>query len=396
MKGRKIFLSFLAVVLIFTLIGSCLIIHAAKEESQTYAPVGYINVVAMGAIADDGKDDTRAFINAFATGMPVYVPQGEFIVSQPLRTTSQLLVGAGAEKSRIIAKIEDTKQPIMYPGNGGSYIRDITLGYADGYVTGNEDVGERVGMYTGNTWAFGMGTSLRNVIFENVGTAVYSLDGDQYAMFSATFENVTVKDFSFRGFDIRGLIRTGNYWRNIYMTSKYTVDSALYLDGEESETVFTGIVVENLKAREPIHLLGLRGLKMSGISLRNVELRDDESGYIYLDNTNGTIDSIHIENGKVKNYCSLFKLGRGDFYVNHGKGVETSYITVNVLNVENLHNGNIADKNFTFASRSLDIGDYSLEIKNYLYSTKNSDDAKYKAFAKDSDTILLTLMGKEQ
>lgn len=385
----------ISLLLAASLLGCSLFVNAAVTN-QNYAPPGYINVVAMGATANDGVDDTAAFVNAFATKMSVYVPEGTFLISKPLNVSSPHLVGAGVEKSRIVANIESPTKAIFYFGNSGSYISDLTVGYDESLITGNEGQGERVGMYTGNVWAFAMGASLRNVCFENVGTGIYSLDGDQYAMFSATLESVSVKNFTFRGLDIRGTIRTGNYYRNLYMTSKYPVDSALYLDGEESETVFTGIVVENLQAREPIHLLGVRALRMSGITLSNVSLTEDESGFIYLDNTNGTIDTVTVRNGNIKDYCSLFKMGRGDFYVNHGKGSDTSFVTVNMLNVEKIHSESLSGKNFVFASKGDTEGLYDLEIVNYRYKTDHKDEAEYKAFAKDNESILLTLMGKEQ
>lgn len=387
---RPIFL-----LLAASLLGCSLLVSAAVTNPN-YAPPGYINVVAMGATANDDIDDTVAFNKAFSTKMPVYVPEGTFRISKSLHVSSPHLVGAGVDKTCIIANIESPTEAILYFGSSASFISDFTVGYDENLITGEEVQGERAAMYTGNVWAFCQGASIRNVCFENVGTGIYSLDGDQYAMFSATLENISVKNFTFRGFDIRGTIRTGNYYRNIYMTSKYPVDSALYLDGEESETTFSGIVVENLQAREPIHLLGVRALRMSGITLSNVALTEDDGGYIYIDNTNGTIDSVTVRNGSVKNYCSLFKFGRGDFYVNHGKGSDTSFVTVNVLNLENIHTESLSGKNFMFASKSDTEGLYDLEILNYSYKTAHNDEVEYKTFAKDSESISLTLAGKKE
>ena len=250
-------------------------------------------------------------------------------------------------------------------------------------------------MMTGNIWAFAMGASIENVCFENVGTGIYSLDGDQYAMFSAALENVSVRDFTFRGFDVRGTIRTGNYFRSIYMTSRYPVDSALYMDGEESETVFSGVVLENIRAREPIHLRGHQALRMSGIVLDHVELTDEGSGYIVLNNTNGTIDSVTVKNGTVAKNSSLFLADTGEFYVNHGKGSPASAVTVRNLTLHNIHSGSLADRDFTFVNRVTGAaGDYVLDVLNYRFTTDHGDEALYTAFASKGKGIRLTLKGE--
>ena len=235
------------------------VVTAAAEtvSRMSYCPDGYINVVALGAKANDGKDDTEAFQSAISSGMPVYVPAGEYIVSKPLTMNSQIIMGAGENKTFIRANLSDSEKAIFNMGSPFASIRDMTVGYADGIITGNEKSGERVAFHTGATWAFQRTASLRNVCFENVGTAILSLQGDESAMFSATIEDVSVKNFTYRGFQIEGEIRTGNYYRNIYMTTSYNADCALYFSGEESESTVMGVYLENMTVKEPIHMRGM-------------------------------------------------------------------------------------------------------------------------------------------
>lgn len=394
LKKRRWLTGVAAAVVLLAGAGLC-VAEEKEETAQTYCPPGFINVAALGATPDDDTDDTRAFTTAISMKTGIYVPAGTYRISKSLHWDSAVMMGAGVGKTRIVAKIANAEDAILYPGMSGASLRDLTVGYDPSLITGEETEGERAAMMTGNIWAFAMGASIENVCFENVGTGIYSLDGDQYAMFSAALENVSVRDFTFRGFDVRGTIRTGNYFRSIYMTSRYPVDSALYMDGEESETVFSGVVLENIRAREPIHLRGHQALRMSGIVLDHVELTDEGSGYIVLNNTNGTIDSVTVKNGTVAKNSSLFLADTGEFYVNHGKGSPASAVTVRNLTLHNIHSGSLADRDFTFVNRVTGAaGDYVLDVLNYRFTTDHGDEALYTAFASKGQGIRLTLKGE--
>ena len=375
--------------------GVCPVGAADAAASQTYCPPGYINVVACGATADDDVDDTRAFTMAISTGMPVYVPKGEFFVSQTLAVSSGMLVGAGPDQSRITARLASDKDAILSLGSSFCSLRDITVGYDASLLTGEEGEGERVAVLTGAVWALQTGSSLRNVRFENVGTAIYSLFGDQYASFSVTFEDLVIRDFTFRGMDFRGDIRTGNYFRNIYMTTKYAADSALYMEGEESETTFGGLVLENMKVREALHLRGLKALRMTGVSLNNVAISEENGAFILLDNTNGVIDAVTVKNGTVTDNSALFKMAAGAYYINHGQGNNASFVTVKALQLDNLHDQSLTGKPFHFAQRENGAaGIYDLKIVNYLYKTDHADEAEYERFSKSGGGIALTVRGE--
>jgi len=54
-----------------------------------------VNVQDFGAVGDGVTDDTTAFITAAALGKPMWIPQGDYIISSPVTITSGLF-GAGA------------------------------------------------------------------------------------------------------------------------------------------------------------------------------------------------------------------------------------------------------------------------------------------------------------
>jgi len=54
-----------------------------------------VNVLDYGAVGNGSTDDTAAFTKAAATGKPVWMPQGDYLVNEPV-TFSSGLFGAGA------------------------------------------------------------------------------------------------------------------------------------------------------------------------------------------------------------------------------------------------------------------------------------------------------------
>lgn len=64
-----------------------------------------VNVLDYGAV--DGQDSTAAFTTAAATGKPIWMPQGEYIISSPVTITSGLF-GAGAGDANTSGKTKIT------------------------------------------------------------------------------------------------------------------------------------------------------------------------------------------------------------------------------------------------------------------------------------------------
>lgn len=73
-----------------------------------------VNVKDYGAVGDGSHDDTAAFQAAAATGQPVYMPYGEYVISSPV-TFNGNLMGAGQDSGQTIIKLTGTGQ--LRPGD---------------------------------------------------------------------------------------------------------------------------------------------------------------------------------------------------------------------------------------------------------------------------------------
>ena len=86
------------------------------------------NVNNHGAIANDGKDDTQAFINAIdsaSTGSVVFVPDGTYNLSKKISITKSIVLrGNGADKTRLIFNTSDSL--IEFTTNGGESWKGIS------------------------------------------------------------------------------------------------------------------------------------------------------------------------------------------------------------------------------------------------------------------------------
>lgn len=306
-------------IFVFLLVAAVLTVSVSAYT--VYKTVGYnpgnFNVCAFGAIPNDGEDDTAAFIAMGIKEKAIYVPVGEFEVSETIELLDSSLIGCGAEKSVIICKNKSDRDPIIEAG-GRCVIRDITLQYDDSCIKGNELAGERIGIYTGQMEkTLKRGTSITNVHIKNVGTGVYSpkSDIDKFKMgavsFSVTYESVSVTDFVYRGFDMADETRTGNIYRNIYIsTNGKEANAGFYLQELETECEITNLTVENSKLKSPVKFEECEALSATNINIIDTELTKDNTGFVYFNMTNAIIGSLNIYNSAPKGkYQSFIRLG---------------------------------------------------------------------------------------
>ena len=379
----------------------------AEQKANNYCPDGFISVMAFGAKGDGKTDNTDAFKRAAQSSKGIFVPAGEFLISETVQFDSKVMMGAGVGKSVITFTGKDARKPIICAGSYAS-LRDLTLQFADGLVTGKEKEGDRTAILTGGVWAFQRGASLRRVELRNVGTGVFSPTFDnkifsdnpsvkEACTFSATFEDVTVRDFSFRGMDFSAPVRTGNVFRNLYFTSKYRANSAVYFDHEESECVIDGIVLEGVTAKQPVYLGNLRAMKMGSLALYDVETTVADNGLVTFSGTNGSIDSLVIRDCRAGNV--LFDLERGYYWESGGAvGSQTSFLKIDTLLLDTVTKSGIAGKAFSFFARSTleigkDQGGYVVEIDRYLYDSANGDESAYAALKTAGKNLTVTKKG---
>lgn len=66
-----------------------------KDGDWTPANFQIANVRDYGAVGDGATDDTAAFIDAIGSGLPVYVPAGQYLITSLLTITGPGMFGAG-------------------------------------------------------------------------------------------------------------------------------------------------------------------------------------------------------------------------------------------------------------------------------------------------------------
>lgn len=183
---------------------------------------GYADVTLYGAVADDGEDDTEAFINAAKTGANVYVPLGTFDIKETVNLKGQSLKGGGIDRSVIRFNGKGTITKL----SGAAMIEDITLTFAEGTVSGDEIEGEQVAIYDDGITN---GAMLRAVKAENVGTGYYS-KVEAATNLSVSIESLIINKFSYKAIEIKDanatLLRTLNIGESIGK-----VDAAVSLCG---------------------------------------------------------------------------------------------------------------------------------------------------------------------
>jgi hypothetical protein len=111
---------------------------ATKSNVYSKQNTIYANVKDYGAIGDGTTDDRAAFVAAFASGLPVFVPQGKFYLSSTITLTDYQTIRGVGDSSIICLKTGN------YPAItiGGSYIKisDLSIrgkgrGTATNYAT---------------------------------------------------------------------------------------------------------------------------------------------------------------------------------------------------------------------------------------------------------------------
>lgn len=381
------------------------IVTISVSAYTVFKPVGYnpgnYNVCSFGAVANDGKDDTAAFVAMGSKSKAIYIPAGEFEVSETIELLDSSLIGCGAEKSVIICKNESDRDPIIEAG-GRCVIRDLTLRYDDSCIKGNELAGERVAIYTGQMEkTLKRGTSITNVKIENVGTGVYSPMGeiDKFKMgavsFSVTYESISVTDFTYRGFDMAEETRTGNIYRNIYIsTNGKEANAGFYLQERETECEITDLTIANSKLKSPVKFEICEALSATNINIINTELTKDNTGFIYFDMTNAIIGSVNIYDsvpkGKLQSFIRL-----GD---NMYRGYEydcMGSVHIGDLNIVCTNNDLKPEpEQYLIARKSGYVNPFNITIDRYNIVAPDELKAQYEKFSTNEREINLVVKQK--
>lgn len=358
-------------------------------DNVTSINSGYSNVLYFGAKVNDELDDSPAIKKALGWKSTVYLPEGEYIIKETLEIANINIVGDGSDKTIIVADFEDKDTPIIKAGRTVS-LSGITLKYKDGLVTGEETECERIGIYCAGELGLQRGSRFTDVTVENVGTGLASglgiFDIDDDVVFSVTFDGVTVKDFSFRGFDWRSDTRTGNYFKSVIISSgKYRADSAVYFVGEESETAIDSMIIKDTIAETPVVFERMNAISAKSILLDNVYALHHP--IITWDSSVASIDNLTFD------YCDTHYaenplISVGDVY----------YIDRSVNTLNSLHIGTLKLNSFNSTNTKSIIartenysGEFYFSVDNYI--VKNSD-FEWEDFPADEKGLIITKKGE--
>lgn len=391
----------------------CFVSADSKREYGRYQQMNnlYIQSVSHGSIDDAIK----------ASGGSLYIPAGTYVITEPIILNSGNLIGAGMDKTIIIADFDDPKQPIVVAGYKTS-ISNIQFRYKDGLVTGDETKGERVAIFCGYTQDLSKGAVLKNIKLKNVGTGLYSPgkvhkndlglqnhevnrrnpetgkdnDKDTFTSiaFSAAFENFVIEDFSYVGIDFTTDSRTGNVFNNIYLSSgKYACQSALVFKGGESETAMSLLTVADTRATTPLVFEDAQALNIKSLALRNISLINKrETAYIYWSGSSGKIEHFSFNNTKVESLQTVFEIGssklenRSDECMNN--------LTIGRFMLSGVKNMTYAN-DFTYFRREKQRTEtFYVTVEEYYYDADRVEREVYRAFPTSDLNLVYTKKGQ--
>lgn len=341
----------------------------------------------------------------------IYIPAGTYVITEPIVLNSGNLVGAGMDKTIIVADFEDPRQPIVLAGYKSS-ISNIQFRYKDGLVTGKEKRGERVGIFTGYTLTLQKGASIKNVKLSNVGTGFYA-PGDVMSsdlalaeagseddktlssvVYSAEFENIVVEDFSFVGIDFTTHSRTGNVLNNIYLSSgKYACESAVVFKGGESETTINLLTVADTRAVTPVVFEAANALDIGALALRNVSLiNKKQTAYVYWNESSGRIGHFSANKMKVESRQSFFEIDSAS--LDRGGYDSMQRLSIGKFTLSAVTNMTYAN-DFTYFRRALDkTTPFYITVDEYYYDADRVEREVYRAFPTSDLNLIYTKKGQ--
>lgn len=219
---------------------------------------GYANVLDYGAKPDDNTDDTDAFEAAIKKNIAVYVPAGKYIVSRPLPFNDQNFFGDGEAATVIVSNMTDKTKPIVYLG-GSSTLSDMQIEYSEELINGTEENAERVAVYCGAAVGFGPVGGIHDVLFRNVGTAVYSDASDGYGTSNCNFERIKLDGFTYCGFDFNCAAGFGSIFSQITAVDS-TGEGVFKFMGSGGTDLLQNITVNNCTLEYAVGYTELSGI----------------------------------------------------------------------------------------------------------------------------------------
>ena len=341
-------------------------------------------------------ENNMTFEAALATGKNLYVPKGEFYVSKTIVLTDRILCGSSPSKTKIIGIMADKTSPIILM-EGISSLCDFVVMYKTKDECVGAKQGEKVAVQAGSSnRPLEPGSVIKSVYLQYNGTSIYS--PADAGCNGVMFENVEIKYFQYRGFDMQSENRMLNSYSNCYITSynqavpETKVDCGFALEGSSYGESLNQVNVEHDEYMAAVIFKNAKGLNVSSMHLEGTCLRTPDAGYVFVENTSGYIASV----------CTLFtrvtQMNNYLFYF--GDSQSSDVLEIDVLQCRGLNafdqtahphwNQDRLDKglerglldgspeaaDFRLFGRKADAkGEYTVNIKyNSYYSYKNGQE----------------------
>lgn len=403
---KKSLIGIMAVILCFITVLQMSFLKINADSSESFGRFQEMNNLQILSLSHGSND---AAIKASANSL--YIPTGTYVITEPIVLRDGNLIGAGMDKTVIVADFEDPNQPIVLAGYKTS-ISDIQFRYKDGLVTGEEKSGERTGIFCGYTMDLQKGASIKNVKLKNVGTGLYApgivnmsnlgladagTEDDKELssiVFSTAFDNIVIEDFSYMGIEFNTDSRTGNILKNIYISSgKYACQSALFFKGGESETSISLLTVADTRAEVPIVLEDAQALDIGSIALKNVSLiNKKKTAYVYWNKSSGKIAHFSLNDMKVESLQTVFEIGSSSLDKYEYDSMQ--YLGIGKLTLSAVKNMSYAD-GFTYFRRSHDeTKPFYITVDGYYYDADRVEREVYRAFPTSEENLIYTKKGQ--
>lgn len=352
---------------------------------------GYANVKDYGAVGDGATDDTEAIKRCLDVNRMAFFPTGVYLISETLAYDSVTLLGATTGNT--IIKMNSTK-PILKIGSV-SVLERLTFTFVDDVT--NCGAHKYVAVIMSNKWAL-QRTCIKNLIFDNVGTAFENDPDSEEVEFSIHFDSIQITNFGYCGFNEFKKGSSGNRYTNIYITSpkSTTAYGMLFTEWCNNHT-FSNINIEHGTYERAFKINSASNIVIDSITFEGVTIQPlkriislgccaeiNNMTFLFCQvpspNTNYLIELLENQSfGTRKDVLGTFS--------NEVNLVQINSLTVIGLNNEN---GGMKDKDIYIFGRDMP-GKFYARVNNFIVQTYNDDlnyyYSKY-AFLKNGDNII--------
>lgn len=338
---------------------------------------GYANVKDYGAVGDGVTDDTDAIKRCLdETGM-AFFPNGTYLITETLDYRAITMLGVNREYTTI--KMAGNG-PILKLGSQSVLER---LGFTFSDDVTNCGAHKYVAIVMNSTWAL-QRTSIRNLLFDNVGTAFENDINSHEIDFSVHFDSIEIRNFGYCGFNQFEKGSSGNRYTNIYITQPKSKGAyGMLFTGWCNNHTFSNINIEGGNYAQAFKINSASNIVIDSITFENVTLEPLKS--IIALGCCATINNIsflfcHVPSPNSNILIELLENrsfgARND--VNGNFSTTNNLVEIGSLNVIGLNNteGGLKDKDIYIFGRHMQ-GEFDVKVNNYVVQTYNDDLSYY-------------------